>query len=64
MKITVYLHSSKESNYETGKQAGLEGDALEYFMYACYEVKVDLDVDKKTGQAKIVAVDDCKLEAK
>ncbi len=56
MIITVYLHSSKESMYDAGKKAGLTGDALHLFMYACNEVKVDLEVDEK-GLATIKKVD-------
>lgn len=57
MRITTYLHGSKEDNYSNGKEAGLSEKALEYFMYANYEVKIDLEVDEKTGASKIVAVD-------
>lgn len=62
MKITTYLHGSKEDNYDLGQRSGLKGKALDYFMYANYEVKVDLDVDEKTGKAKIVAVDGRELK--
>lgn len=53
----MYLHSSKESNYELGKQIGLRGNALKYFVYALYEVMFDVEVDPETGAATIVAVD-------
>ena len=56
MIITVYLHSSKESMYDAGEKAGLKDDALHLFMYACTEVRVDLDVDEK-GNAIIKSVD-------
>ena len=48
--------------YEAGEKAGLTHDVLEYFKYACYEVKVELDVDDKTGSAKIIKVEDRKVE--
>ncbi len=59
--ITAYLHSNKETMYDLGKKAGLEGQALEYFMYALYEVRVDLMVDEDTGDATIHRVDDMEL---
>ncbi len=62
MRADIYLHGSKESNYETGQELGLKGKALEYFCYACYEVKVTVEVNEKTGAATIVAVDDKELK--
>lgn len=38
--------------------AAFDEDAARRFIYACYEVKVDLDVNPETGDAKIVRVDD------
>lgn len=58
LTTTVYLHSSKEAMIDKGNQLGLIGPALEQFMYTCHEVKVDLEVDEKTGLAKITHVDD------
>ena len=57
MFISVYLHSSKESMRDQGETAGLKGKALDNFMYACYEVKIGLEVDDK-GNARIISVDD------
>jgi hypothetical protein len=59
--ITVWLHGSKESMRDQGERAGLTGAALDKFMYACYEVKMKLRVDEKTGNAAIVTVDDRRL---
>lgn len=59
----MYLHGSKESNYEKGVQLGLSDKALENFVYALYEVKFDVNVDKD-GNTEIVAVDGRKLEPK
>jgi len=53
----VYLHSSKDSMHEKGVSLGLSGDALDKFRYACYEVKIGLEVDDVTGDAVIVNVD-------
>ena len=60
--VTIRLHSSKERMYETGLQMGMEGKALEAFMYACYEVELGLEVDLSTGTCEIVSVDGRKVE--
>jgi len=57
MTVITYLHSSKESMYDVGQQAGLSEEALKKFIYALYEVKFTLDVNAKTGDATIMAVD-------
>lgn len=57
MKATIYLHASKESNIDLGESLGLKGKALEMFAYACYEVKVEMEVDPD-GNARIIAVND------
>lgn len=48
-RCTIFLHSDKESNYETGEELGLEGEALALFMYTAYEVKLEYEVDAKGG---------------
>ena len=58
MKADVYLHSSKESMWDKGEELGLKEAALKNFMYACYEVKLTLDIDPVTGDYTIIAVDD------
>lgn len=58
----VYLHSNRESMYECGKELGLIGDALNLFAYACYEVKLTVDVDERTGRAVITHVDERKVD--
>ncbi len=62
VKTSIYLHGSKESNYEHGAKLGLTGPALDNFMYACYEVNIGLNVDTETGAAEIISVDDKPLE--
>lgn len=62
MKITMYLHSSKDSNYEVGQEAGLKGKALEKFAYCLYEVKFEVEVDEITGKYEILTVDGKKLK--
>lgn len=58
IKRTVYLHSSKETMCDYGKEFGLEGEALDNFMYCCYEVAISLEIDTKTGKYKILKVKD------
>jgi hypothetical protein len=64
MKVTLYTHSSKESNWDKGKEIGLEDEALKNFMYAGYEHAMEYEVDMATGNAELVAVDGRKLEVK
>lgn len=52
MIAIIYLHSNKESMLEKGEELGLTGDALNYFMYTCSEVKIELQVDRE-GHAVI-----------
>ncbi|KKM16816.1 hypothetical protein LCGC14_1682090 [marine sediment metagenome] len=52
---TMYLHSSKESSYETAKELGLSEDAAEEFCYALYEVGFVLEVFPD-GKYKILEV--------
>ena len=56
MFVDIYLHGSKEEMYAIGEKLGLEGPALENFMYSCYEVKVGLEVETN-GFSKIVEID-------
>lgn len=62
MTATIYLHSTKESNRDVGQELGLTGEALNGFMYACYEVKLTLEVDEVTGDSVITHVDDRKVD--
>jgi hypothetical protein len=57
MTATFYLHGDKETAYAKGEELGLTGKALEYFTYACYEVKVDGNVDPNSGAFIITHVD-------
>ena len=54
VKTKMYLHSDKDSNYETGGELKLKGEALRNFAYALYEVEFELEVDTKTGEYKIL----------
>lgn len=53
--ITVYAYCSKEALHDAGGKAGLEGEALNYFMYA-EEYELKLNVDRKTGRVTKVAL--------
>ncbi len=57
MKLTAYIHATKESMRELGEKNGLKGQALDFFSYACCEVNVTLDVDELSGRAVIVEID-------
>jgi hypothetical protein len=62
MRIDLYLHSTKESAYDAGREAGLSKDACEVFMYAGYEEKMTYEVNDR-GYATLVAVNDRPLGA-
>jgi len=53
IKAVVYLHSSKESMYDIGEGLGLPEEALSKFMYCCYEVKINIEVNED-GTYKIL----------
>jgi len=63
VKAVVYLHSSKEQMYEIGTKIGLSGQALDLFLFACCEVRLEVLVHPLTGVATIVSVDERKVEA-
>lgn len=62
INIDLYLHSSKESNYERGKEAGLGEEALKEFMYTGYEEKLTYSVNTKTGKSTLIKVNDMELK--
>ncbi len=57
MRTTIFLHSSKVSNYEKADVLGLTGEAARMFAFACCEVEVELEVNMETGEAEIMRVD-------
>lgn len=61
MKTTMYLHGSKEDNTDLGLELGLKGEALSHFVYAMYEVKLDVMVNPKTGEVRCTHLNDVKL---
>jgi hypothetical protein len=58
--VEVYVHGSRESNLNKGREIGLSGEALLMFAYATEEIKLTLEVNTDTGMAKTVAVDGVK----
>jgi hypothetical protein len=61
VRANIYLHSSKQANWELGEKLGLTGEALMMFRHACAEVKATVEVDPATGVATIVGVDNWAL---
>jgi len=55
--VTVYLGASGERMGVLGVRIGLDRDALAMFRNSCPEVKVDLELNRQTGETRIVAVD-------
>jgi len=58
-----YVHSNKESNWDTleavQKSLGfkLSEEAQRHFVYMNYEVVLNMELDTKTGDTKIIGVD-------
>ena len=60
--VKMYLHSSKEGNYEEGQdEFGLQGQALENFRCALYEVEFDVELDMESGETIIKKVNNREL---
>jgi len=57
VRITMYLHSSKEDNLSLGEELGLSEEALDMFKHALYEVEFDVELNTETGEVEILAVD-------
>jgi len=61
IKTKVYVHGTKESMYDKGVELGLTGEALDNFKYTGYEVELEIEVNKETGDSTIIAVNDVPL---
>jgi len=57
----MYLHGSKEFNYDLGEELGLSEKQMENFKYALYEVELDVEIDEE-GNATILKVDGVALQ--
>lgn len=62
IRIKMYLHSNKESNWDKAEKLGFSEKATSNFRYALSEVVLDVDVDTETGLATIAKVDGVPLE--
>ena len=60
--VKVYVHATKESNFQIGVDAGLTGDALEMFLFAGYEHEITYEVDERTGEATAIEFDGRKID--
>jgi hypothetical protein len=57
VRITLYVHGARESGYDAGEKAGLEGEALRMFSFAATEHEIEYEVDSETGAAVAVKID-------
>lgn len=62
MITKAWARTCSDSMWELGEKLGLSPDAIRMFRHAGCEVELTLDVDEKTGVAKIIAVDGRALE--
>jgi hypothetical protein len=60
----MYFHADKSGNAENGREMGLEGAALDKFVYAGYEVGITIEIDEKTGHTFATHFQGAKLEKK
>lgn len=58
-RVKVYLHRTKESNWELAQKLGFEEDseAFKNVCYLGYELEAYYDVDLQTGETKFVGAD-------
>lgn len=63
IRITDYLHSSKEDNWEKASEIGMDQNEefMRHFRYTLYEVKFELEV-YEDGTSKIIKVDGHELK--
>lgn len=62
-RVKLYVHRSKESNWDLGDAIGLPGAAImENFKWCCYEVEIEIELDMETGEHIIIGVDGKRLE--
>lgn len=53
----VYVHGSKENMWDIGTELGLDGEALNLFRYALYEVAIEISVNRD-GAYKVLSIKD------
>lgn len=59
---TMYIHGSKESNYDEADELDLTGNAREKFIYSLSEVALDVEINTTTGEVMIMAVNGSELK--
>ena len=60
--VIAYLHADKDKMGQVGAAINLKGEVLRMFSHAACDVKIKLKVNRETGGATIIEVDDRKLE--
>jgi hypothetical protein len=55
-EIIIYMHRSKEENYDLSDELGLSDEASANFKWCCMEVAVRVEVDLETGETKILGL--------
>ena len=58
---SIIFTPGKEDNYDKGKELGLTGQALDDFMYCCYELEVTLVIEQD-GSTIMTHVDGTELK--
>ena len=56
-KVIIFVHASRETNYDKGVDLGLTGYALYNFTFTGYEHALDFEVDMETGHSTLVGID-------
>lgn len=56
MRVTLYLHTDKETNYAVGEKVGLTPEQLKRFIYTGYEHEAVYEV-AEDGFATLISID-------
>ena len=62
VKCHAYVHGSKGSMCELGGKIGMADDAFGLFRHALMELRVDMNVNTKTGDYKILEISESSSE--
>jgi hypothetical protein len=60
-RVKLYAHVDKESNYDKGRELGLDEAAMRNFAYWGGEIEFDAEIDVETGKVRLLAVDGHKI---
>jgi len=55
--VSIYLHADKDANVALAREIGLNHDAECKVAYACSQVAARIEITRRTGETRIVAVD-------